>query len=64
MPTASVGWSCSVENLTAHLRNRADDTVQTASTTTTVTVQNQTKTTGAAVAWTASDVLRLNCMGF
>lgn len=64
MPTASVGWSCSVENLTAHFRNRADDTVQTASTTTTVTVQNQTKSTGAAVAWTASDLLRLNCMGF
>lgn len=64
MPTASVGWNCSVQNLTAHAGNRADDSVQTASTTTTVSVQNQTKSTGAAVAWTASDILTASCIAF
>ena len=56
-------WNCTVYNLTAHAGNRADDTVMTASNGTTVTVQNQTKSTGAAVAWTASDVLVFNCGG-
>lgn len=62
LPAAAHNWNCTVQNLTAHAGNRADDTVQTASTTTTVTVQNQTKSTGAALAWTASDVLQLSCM--
>lgn len=59
--TAAHNWNCTVANLTAHAGNRADDTVQTASTTTTITVQNQTKSTGAAAAWTASDILQLSC---
>lgn len=59
---ATNGWVCSVTNRTAVAANRADQrTVQTATTTTTVTVQNQTISTGAALAWTASDVLALNC---
>lgn len=63
--TATTGWNCSVTNLTAVAANRADQhTVQTASTTTTVTVQNQTVSTGAALAWTASDILTLICVGF
>jgi len=62
MPTAAHNWNCGGGlNLTAHAGNRADDTVQTASTTTAVIVQNQTKSTGAAVAWTASDILQLSC---
>jgi hypothetical protein len=64
VPTASVGWNCAVGNLTAHAGNRADDTVQTASTATTVSVQNQTKSTGAAVAWTASDIVTLQCAAY
>lgn len=60
--TATHGWNCPGGlNQTAHLGNRADDTVQTNSTTTTVTVQNQTKSTGAAVAWQPSDNLQLTC---
>lgn len=61
LPATNAGWTCSVYNQTAHASNRADDTVQTANTTTTVTVQNQTKSTGAAVAWTASDTLNVSC---
>lgn len=63
LPTAATNWNCSVGNLTAHAGHRADDTVMTASTSTTVTIENQTKTTGAAVAWTASDIVVLLCGG-
>jgi hypothetical protein len=65
MPATVAGWNCAVENLTATAANDGDQrTVQTASTTTSVTVENQTISTGAAVAWTASDVLALTCLGF
>ena len=62
---ATTGWICRPENMTALAANRADQhTVQTASSTTQVTVQNQTVSTGAALAWTAADVLQLACTGF
>ena len=65
MPAATAGWVCSVQNITAQAANGANQrTVQTASSTTSVTVQNQTVSTGAALAWTASDVLRLLCAGY
>lgn len=65
MPTATTGWNCKVENITGVAANRADQrTVQTASATTTVTVQNQTISTGAALVWTASDILSLVCVAF
>lgn len=58
LPAAPNGWRVCVENITATAANRADQrTVQTASTTTSATVQNQTISTGAALAWTASDIL-------
>lgn len=63
MPTATNGWGCTVTNQTAVAANRANQwTVQTASSQTSVTVQNQTISTGAALAWTASDVLSLVCI--
>jgi hypothetical protein len=65
LPAAATGWVCSVENRTGVLGNVADQrTVQIASTTTTVTVENQTVSTGAVLAWTASDVLALACHGY
>ena len=65
MPTATTGWICHVENLTAVAANRADQrTVQTGSTTTSITVQNQTISSGAALAWTASDVLKFTCFAY
>lgn len=64
VPAATTGWVCDVSNLTAKLGHRADNTVQTASTTNTISVENQTVSTGAAVAWTASDILQIKCNGF
>lgn len=65
MPTATTGWNCNAENITAHAANRANqDVVQQASTTTSVTVQNQTPSTGAAVAFTASDIVRFLCVAY
>ena len=62
---AANGWICDVKNLTALAANRANQwTVQTATTTTTVTVQNQTISTGAALVWTASDILQMACIGY
>jgi hypothetical protein len=65
MPTAATGWNCAVQNQTGVAANRADQrTVQTASATNTVSVQNQTISTGAALVWTASDILSLACIAF
>lgn len=65
MPTAATGWVCAVMNLTGQAANRADQrTVQTASTSATVTIQNQTISTGAALAWTASDKINLSCIAY
>lgn len=65
MPTAATGWVCHIENVTANAANRANVcTVQTASTTTSITIQNQTVSTGAATAWSASDVLRIIAMAY
>lgn len=65
MPAATTGWACQVENVTGVAANRANQrTVQTATTTTSITIQNQTISTGAALAWTASDVVRALCTGY
>lgn len=64
LSTATTGWNCDVNNLTAAAAHRADNTRQTASTTTTVTVENQTTSTGAAVAWAASDIITLKCAAY
>lgn len=64
LPTATNGWTCAVNNITAAAGHRADNTRQTASSTTSVTIENQTTSSGAAVAWTASDLVRLNCTAY
>ena len=65
MPTATTGWNCHATNVTATAANRADQAVrQTASTTTSVTLQNQTVSTGAALAFTASDLVRCQCTAY
>lgn len=64
MPTMATGWNCNPQNLTANAANRANQhVVQQSSTTTSVTVQNQTISTGAALAFTASDVVSFLCAG-
>ena len=65
LPAATTGWNCWVRNLTAQAANRADqDTRQTVSSTTTATLQNQTVSTGAALVWAASDILRVSCFAY
>lgn len=65
MPTATTGWNCNAENLTGQAANRANQqVVQQSSTTTAVTVQNQTISTGAALAFTASDIVAFLCMAY
>lgn len=65
LPTAATGWNCYVENVTATAANAMDQrTVQTSSTTASATVENQTVSTGAALAWSASDVLAVSCVAF
>lgn len=65
LPTAPTGWNCWVSNITARAGARADQgTWQTASSTTSATVQNQTISSGVALAWTASDILRVSCFAY
>lgn len=64
MPAATAGWACHVNDITAAAGHVAYNTRQTASTTTSVTIENQTTSTGAAVAWAASDVVRLICAAY
>lgn len=62
-PAATNGWACTVTNRTAVAANRLGQwTVQTAATTNTVTIQNQTIATGAALAFTASDIVAMACL--
>lgn len=65
MPTAPAGWNCHVTNITQTAAHRADrTTVQIASTTTSVQWEYQTVSTGAATAFTASDVFRGICFPY
>jgi hypothetical protein len=65
LPTATTGWNCNTTNITATAANRGDQrTVQTASSTTSATIQNQTISTGAALAWSASDIIRVSCFAY
>lgn len=65
LPAATTGWIAKAENLTAAAANRANQTVKMlSSTTTSVTVQNQTVSTGAALAFTASDIVAFQCTAY
>lgn len=65
MPAATNGWICSVNDLTARATGTAlNQTYETATTTTSVTITNQTISTGVPVAWAASDIIQLSCMGY
>lgn len=63
--TAANGWNCDASNITGAAANRANQhIVQQSSTTTAVTVQNQTISTGAALAFTAGDIVRFLCTAY
>lgn len=63
LPTTPLGngWNCDATDLT---NNATFVTDQTASTTTSASFANYSRTTGLAVAWTASDILKINCTPF
>lgn len=61
LPTATTGWNCTARDLTS---NASFVTDQTASTTTTATFANYSRTTGLLIAWTASDILAVTCVAF
>lgn len=64
LPTATTGWNCWVNDSTAAAAHVAYNTRQTASTTTTATLENQTTSTGVAIAWGANDILRVSCFAY
>jgi len=65
MPAATTGYVCDVENRTGVLGNVANQrTVQIATTTTSITVENQTVSTGAVAAWAAGDDLAISCVAY
>jgi hypothetical protein len=64
LPTATTGWNCFVNDLTAAAAHVAYNTRQTASTTASATLENQTTSTGVAIAWGANDILRVSCFAY
>jgi hypothetical protein len=64
LPTAPTGWNCWVNDLTAAAGHVAYNTRQTASSVSSATFENQTTSTGAAIAWAASDILRVSCVAY
>lgn len=64
LPTASNGWNCMVQEFAPNATALLSVTVITASSTTSVTVQNDLLSTGAATAWQASQVLIFNCAAY
>ena len=62
MPAANTGWNCWFNDITTKSANQAQ-TLQTASTSTSVTVQNYTDVMGTHV-WTDSDILQVSCFAY
>mgnify|MGYP001593103040 CR=1 FL=1 len=60
-PTAPTGWIVQITDIT---NNASFVTSQTGGSTTTATVQNYSRTTGSAIAWTAGDVLRCTAVAY
>lgn len=61
LPAATTGWVCTAQDVTS---TDSFITSQNGGTTTTATLKNYSRTTGLAVAWNASDVLIISCMGY
>lgn len=58
---ATTGWNCTAGDVTTP---DSFSTVMISSTTNTATFKNYSRTTGIAIAWTASDILAITCFGF
>lgn len=61
LPAAATAWNCFASDQTTP---GANDTKQSASSTTSVTLTNYVTTTGVAGAWTAGDVLVVHCYDY
>lgn len=61
LPAAPTGWVAVIQDVTTPA---SFITSQTGGTTTTVTVTNYSRTTGSAIAWAASDILRVSCFPY
>lgn len=61
LPTATSGWSCRFSNLTNPNNNKPD---QISSTTTSVGIQNYSRTTGATLNWTNGDSISAACAAY
>lgn len=65
MPAAFAGWTCQANDITAAAASvAAQADHQTASTTTSVTMTHYTVSTGAVLAYTASDLVRFSCVAY
>jgi len=62
MPTATTGWNCVVTPAAAP--QAAAIMYSVATSTTSITITNYTLTTGSVLAWTASTIIAVNCVGF
>jgi hypothetical protein len=58
LPTASHAWACFAADTGATPTGRTE---QTAGSTTTATFTNYSRTTGTALAWTASEIIQIGC---
>lgn len=61
LPTATTGWVCNAYDVTTPA---SFVTSQTGGSTATATFTNYARTTGLPIAWAASDVLRMSCLGY
>lgn len=62
MPAATTGWNCSVNDASAPQAGAV--TYSASTSTTSITLTNYTLATGVSLAWAASEVLSLICVGF
>lgn len=63
LPTAATGWTLQCVDITAAAAHTGLRTVQTASTTTSATIESQ-NSAGAATAWAASSIVRIIAMAY
>lgn len=61
MPTATTGWACDAGDGTTPA-SFVEAVIPTSATS--ITIQNYSRSTGLAIAWTASDVLTVKCLGY
>jgi len=63
LSAAATGWNCNITDITAAVNHTGLRTWQTASTTTTATIESQ-NSAGAATAWATGSLLRVSCFAY